>query len=984
VEVLKGEKEHTQQKLEKLHAVLEKERSALRDVLSAARKAVDDLKDEKAQVETELEEAKGSVITLEAEVERLLALLKNAESMGVDRTEITIIQNQLFQSNTNIEMHLQTIEQLRLELAAARRDGQGLTGQLESELASLRAQLAAAQRDASASGKLESELASLRAQLAAAQRDASSAGQSEGEMLRLRSELERTRTDREADQKRFNEELMLLRQQLAQAGNNSMDESRHKMQRDKLARECGLRLLNNMFKAKRAERTASALYLWAGTNVKTGGGVSDGPSQDDFDNLKMQMEGQFRRLQLRLSSTRKESGTRWMNQILARWRLHGLVSFLHYWKAIVRQEDALSELEEQKNAELRAQLAQAGRGLKRWMEEREKEEIPGDLEEMKNQEMSNRLATLRKQSAFLVIKEILTRWKMHSVAKALLGFQANFLTKANDTDQLKQMQRSQMAANLTEQALEAERRALEEKLETMKKQLAISEVERRNLEAELQEALQVLEKGMQELKTEKEQMDARLNAERANFLEVMREAENDRKRFQEENASLKLSGGSGDVVEERRQKIEWKREAERTAELFDEKKMQFDLAMRDADFKQQLLRKQLQQSESDCSAAKDELFHSVGDLAHLQNEASSNRKLADTLERRNQQLESLVTRSVVDGRVLSGNLLKQGSNLSTNWHMRFCILDGAALSLYVEKPSSNQEIAKTIIPLMKVNSVQAAPSLKKYAFTVAVKDGTTYAFDCESEENLSQWLSAVEQMMLANKRLTEEWEQIKVGYADDMQLLRDRILVLEQQLTDIKETGVFTANDALKTIQNKYEILEMSLTKMDDDLWLWIDRNMWRSTSVQNMGFGNDVQGAGGSQAQALGGTACTAVTTVEWRSDAGERSEAIINATEQHCFAASDKKMKVYTVNFTAPADSKQVVAVVKVQDAQVFEAPSVPQANTTPEVKKLQRLMTLRNPSPPRSRQEKRGAEKKSPRGKSPPKNRTLNLGSLAAEYS
>ena len=40
--------------------------------------------------------------------------------MGVDRTEITIIQNQLFQSNTNIEMHLQTIEQLRLELAAAR------------------------------------------------------------------------------------------------------------------------------------------------------------------------------------------------------------------------------------------------------------------------------------------------------------------------------------------------------------------------------------------------------------------------------------------------------------------------------------------------------------------------------------------------------------------------------------------------------------------------------------------------------------------------------------------------------------------------------------------------------------------------------------------------------------------------------------------------------------------------------------------------
>merc|ERR1711998_108060 len=42
VEVLKQEKDHTQNKLEKLHAVLEKERAALRDVLQAARKAVDD------------------------------------------------------------------------------------------------------------------------------------------------------------------------------------------------------------------------------------------------------------------------------------------------------------------------------------------------------------------------------------------------------------------------------------------------------------------------------------------------------------------------------------------------------------------------------------------------------------------------------------------------------------------------------------------------------------------------------------------------------------------------------------------------------------------------------------------------------------------------------------------------------------------------------------------------------------------------------
>merc|ERR1712167_558151 len=198
--------------------------------------------------------------------------------------------------------------------------------------------------------------------------------------------------------------------------------------------------------------------------------------------------------------------------------------------------------------------------------------------------------------------------------------------------------------------------------------------------------------------------------------------------------------------------------------------MQFDLAIRDADFKQSLLRKQLTQAETDLTASKDELFNCVGDLAHLQNEAASNRQLAETLEKRNQQLESLVTRHVVDGRVLSGYLMKQGSNLSTNWHQRFCILDGAALSLYVEKPSSTQEIAKTIIPLMKVDGVAASPSQKKHSFSVSVKDGTVYYFDCDNEENLKQWLTAVEQMMVANKRLTEEWEQIKVGYADDMQL----------------------------------------------------------------------------------------------------------------------------------------------------------------------------------------------------------------------
>merc|ERR1712196_689634 len=145
--------------------------------------------------------------------------------------------------------------------------------------------------------------------------------------------------------------------------------------------------------------------------------------------------------------------------------------------------------------------------------------------------------------------------------------------------------------------------------------------------------------------------------------------------------------------------------------------------------------------------------------------------------------------------------------------------------------------------------------------------------------------------------------------------------------------------------------------------------------TVQNLGFGNV---SSRSNALAVGGAPCDCETTVSWADGQSGITHEAVHAHE-HCYAATDKKDKVYTVNFTAPADSKNLVAVVKVSEAKVHEPPPVPQA-TTADVKKRQRLMTLRNPSPPRSRQERRMAEQKSPRGKSPPKGRTLNLGSLS----
>lgn len=505
------------------------------------------------------------------------------------------------------------------------------------------------------------------------------------------------------------------------------------------------------------------------------------------------------------------------------------------------------------------------------------------------------------------------------------------------------------------QALEAERLSLLEKLKA-------SEAQKKELENELQEALQVLEKGMTELKNEKASMDSQLSRERDQFSRTIKE-------LQAEIRALQ-GGQTSDL-----NALEWKREAERTAELFDEKKVQWDLAVRDNEFKMQLLQKQLSQAEEELAASKEELFHAVGDLAHLQNETKNKTEMAETLERRNQQLESLVTRHVVDGRVLSGNIMKQGSQISSNWHQRFCILDGAAISLYLEKPKSSGDMAKTIIPLMKVMSVKACPEVTKYGFCVSVRDGSNYRFDCENADNLKAWLSAMEQMLVANKKLTEEWEQVKADYAEDMTLLREKVLTLEQQLSDISHSGVFTSNNALKQIQNKYEILEMSLEKMDDDLFMWIERNMWRATTKNNLGFGSDDKVGG-----VVGGTPVKATTTVSWQDADTSKSEEVV-ITDEHCFANSDNKQKLFTVNFATPANSTNVQATVKMEEVVVAEpAPALPVKDTTNEVKKLQRLMTLRNPSPPRSRQERKSKQPTSPRGKSPPKHRMLNLGSLA----
>jgi len=158
------------------------------------------------------------------------------------------------------------------------------------------------------------------------------------------------------------------------------------MLRDKLARECGLRMLNSMFKAKRAQRIASTLYLWAGWRPAPR--ITVNSAQADWDTERQQLEQFSNRLQLKLASTKKESGTRWMNHILGRSRLHALVAGFNLWLGqTYGARDAkrsLAELEERKNKELRQQLAQADHDLEKWMEEQK--QGGGTLQDLEPQE----------------------------------------------------------------------------------------------------------------------------------------------------------------------------------------------------------------------------------------------------------------------------------------------------------------------------------------------------------------------------------------------------------------------------------------------------------------------------------------------------------------------------------------------------------------------------------------------------------------------
>eukprot|EP00656_Telonema_subtile_P057932 TRINITY_DN965_c0_g1_i2.p1 TRINITY_DN965_c0_g1~~TRINITY_DN965_c0_g1_i2.p1 ORF type:complete len:854 (-),score=304.47 TRINITY_DN965_c0_g1_i2:253-2814(-) len=801
VEVLKQEKDHTQNKLEKLHAVLEKERAALRDVLQAARKAVDDLKVEKQEVEDNLTSEKKTTTEQAAEIERLKKLLRDSESNAGDSSSLNIQINTMNQQITELRNSNNSLTE---QLNALRREN----GDLQDQL-----------RRASDTSSSDTELSALRKQ------------------------------------------IMDLQEQL------------------------------------RASQAAQA-------NAQAAKAAPE-PSASSS-----QLETLNKRLTTRLQSLQREGGIRWMNHILNRHRLHATVAAFNWWHRLAENKFALRELEDLKNEELKAQLAQAGRGLKKWMEE--KEEAGADA------------AQARRALAIKMLAKVLSSWAAGTVHGCWISMKLNMTEALADT--LSARRNADMVGRLAS-------------LRRQSAVLAMKEILNRWMHAELARGFYGIQK---------------------NFC-----ADMETKRLFDLNEKLKSAGNA----------TYWKEEAERTASLFDQRKAAFERSQKEAEYHRSDIQERLNKKTSELDRCRDELRVAVGDLAHQMNQSETDRATSERTQEINGQLEAIVRNHVVEGAVISGKLEKQGSVVSGNKKDRWCVLDARQLALYEDK---KEKLAKTIIPLKDVESIEACPDWKKNAFAIKMKEGApnqktdVFRFDADNEGHLKLWLDNLIRLHNSNAALTEDWEQIRMNYINDLKMEQDKFTVLQANSTTFKVDAVAASEAALEAVEEKYDAMLKSQTKIDDDLWMWVERHMWQMTSAQGLGFGET------KAAQALGGTGVPCSIKTEWTTGTGAAHKEL----QDNCFVASDGKANTYTVNFETPTNVNELTAVIKINNKEVVVAPACPVKDPKDEVKKLQRLMVLRNPSPPRSRSRGAGDHSASPRGKSPPKKRGASVaGSMSA---
>lgn len=635
-----------------------------------------------------------------------------------------------------------------------------------------------------------------------------------------------------------------------------------------------------------------------------------------------QLEALNKKQMMKLQNVQRECGIRWMNHILARHRLHAQVATFVWWKcyanaqlgssvtpdvAALRAKHAqeMQMLIDQKDEELKAQLAQAGRGLKRWMEDRE---LEGEADAMR-----------RKGRGIKMLCKVLAQWANGTVAGCVIQWKLNHAESSTD--------------NLTDRY----NAAMVAKLRMLRRQSAVL--------------------AMKEIITRWMNTEQNLG-----FMRWHQNLNNDK--------ALKKLFLLQSKAKDAGMASYWKDEAERVAALFDKRKAAFESTQKDQEYHRKDLQDRHDAKLAELEKVRAECNVAVGDLALQMNQSEADRQSCERLTEINVQLENVVRNHVVEGAVMRGKLQKQGSVLSGGVNPRWCVLDARQLSLFEDQSES---LAKTVIPLKDIAHTKADPEFKKHGFQVHLKDNKearehqkteTFRFEANSAEDLKAWLDNLNKLQGNQPALNESWDQIQRNYKDEITLVKDKLSVAQQNATVYKTDCTQIAEQQMQQLEEKYEALLKQTGKIDDDLWMWVERHMWQQTSAQGLGFGEQ------KMAQALGGAGgipCHIATN--WTDcDGGNAGTEI----DEHCSGANDGKNTTYTVNFECPSNMDEVMAVIKIHKQQVTAAPPVPIKDPKEEVKKLQRLMVLRNPSPPRSRSRGAGDHSASPRGKSPPKKR------------
>jgi len=836
--------------------------SALRNELAAAKKAVEVLKMEKDATQEKLEKLHGVLETERSALREVLqAARKAVDDLKVEKQEV---EDNLTKEQETTKWQAEEIERLKRLQGGDSSQTTILNQQittLNQTITELRQTIT---EHTQTINQLRTENSSLQQQLEDARRNGGNQQASDAE----NSQLRQTISD--------------LQSQLDQFRNQ---QSQHQAELDRMA-------------ARMPPPGASS-----------GGG----------DNR--QLEAQNKKNIAKLQNVQRECGIRWMNHILARHRLHSQVATFVWWKcyanaqlgssvapdvAALRAKHAqeMQMLTDQKDEELKAQLAQAGRGLKRWMEDRELEGLND--------------AMRRKQQGLKMLCKVLAQWANGTVAGCVIQWKLNLSESSTD--------------NLTDRY----NAAMVAKLRMLRRQSAVL--------------------AMKEIITRWMNTEQNLG-----FMRWHQNLNNDK--------ALKKLFLLQSKAKDAGMASYWKDEAERVAALFDKRKASFESTQVDQEHHRKDLQDRYDAKLAELARIRAECNVAVGDLALQMNQSETDRQSCERLSEINQQLENVVRNHVVEGAVMRGKLQKQGSVLSGGVNPRWCVLDARQLSLFEDQSES---LAKTVIPLKDIKSV-AHDDFKEFGFQVHLKDNKearehqkteTFRFAAHSAKDLEAWLAALQKLQGNQPALNESWDQIQRNYKDEIKLLTDSLSVQQQNATVYKTDCTQIAEQQMQELEEKYTALLKQTGKIDDDLWMWVERHMWQQTTAQGLGFGEQ------KMAQALGGSGgipCHIATN--WTDcDGGNAGTEI----DEHCSGANDGKNTIYSVNFECPSNMDEVMAVIKIHKQQVTAAPPVPIKDPKEEVKKLQRLMVLRNPSPPRSRSRGAGDHSASPRGKSPPKKR------------